>query len=589
VRSSTSRRSDALALIGLAVVLAAPVCVVWLTGALAGVLATGHPLQISLAGAARVLTRLPSHLQRPERAWPANVRDELPDPLALQVSLAVCAILTLALLAAALIALAWLSRRGVHGRAARFAARGELAELRVRRPQPGRVTLGVHHRALIAAEPRASVLLVGPSQAGKTSGLVVPALLEWDGPLLSTSIKSDVIHDTHVARAARGEVRIFDPTGSCGLPSAPWSPIVASGSWEGARRTAARLLGVGERGLARSADEAFWRPAGSRFLAPLLLAAAHGQLTMREVLSWIATTNEAEPAELLESCPSPGAQPALEALRSVWDADARFRSSLLQTIATGLDPWQEPQIAAATIGDSQISARWLLDGPNTLYLIAPADDQRRLRGLFVALLADITAGAFADSARAGKPIDPALLLALDEVANIAPLPNLDEIASTGPGQGVQLLSVFQDISQAADRWGRERAETIFANHRARLFTSGIGDRATLEHLSHTLGEEEIARVATHRQSALTPGSRTLSSEFRALAAPNRVRQQDPDTALLIYGRLAPAWLRLRPWYQDATLSALAAGRPKPRYVARRLTRSLSALLLLLGLTLPWTR
>jgi type IV secretion system protein VirD4 len=575
------------ALIGLGVVLLAPVCVVWLAGTLAGLLAGGRPLEIGLADAARVLTRLPSHLARPGLAWPANVRGQLPGPLTLQISLTVSAVFILALLAGVLVLLAWVSRRGAHGRAARFASRGELTELRVRRPQSGRVTLGVHHRALIAAEERASVVVVGPSQAGKTRGLVVPTLLEWDGPLLSTSIKSDVVHDTHVARAARGEVRIFDPTGSCGLPSAPWSPIVASRSWEDARRTSARLLGVGEHGMARSADESFWRPAGSRFLAPLLLAASHGDLTMREVLSWIATTNEREPAELLESCPSPGAQPALEALRSVWDADARFRSSLLQTVATGLDPWQEPQIAAATIGDSQISARWLLDGPNTLYLVAPADDQRRLRGLFVALLADVTAGAFADSARAGKPIDPALLLALDEVANIAPLPNLDEIASTGPGQGVQLLSVFQDISQAADRWGRERAETIFANHRARMFCSGIGDRATLEYLSHTLGEEEIARVAIHHQSALTPGSRTISSDFRALAAPNRVRQQDTDTALLIYGRLAPAWLRLRPWYRDAALSALAAGgRAKSPRISRRLLRSLSVLL---GFTLRWAR
>jgi type IV secretion system protein VirD4 len=564
-------------LIGLGVVLAAPVCVVWLTGVLAGVLAGGRPVQTSLTGIIRVLARLPSHLSQPELAWPASTRGRLPQTL-VQISLGVSAVVVLALLAGALVALAWLAHGGAHGRAARFAGRGELGELWVRRPEPGRVTLGVHHRKLIAAEERASILLVGPSQAGKTRGLVVPALLEWAGPLLSTSIKSDVVHSTHVARSKRGEVRVFDPTGSCGLPCAPWSPIVASQSWEGARRTAARLLGVGEHAMARSADETFWRPAGARYLAPLLLAAAHGDLTMREVLSWIARTNEEEPAELLESCSSPGAQPALEALRSVWDADARFRSSLLQTVATGLDPWQEPQIAAATIGDSQISARWLLDGHNTLYLIAPAEDQRRLRGLFVALLADITAGAFADSARTGKPIDPALLLALDEVANIAPLPNLDEIASTGPGQGVQLLSVFQDISQAADRWGRERAETLLANHRARLFCSGIGDRATLEYLSHTLGEEEIARVATHRQGALSSGSRTVSSDFRTLAAPNRVRQQDVDTALLIYGRFAPAWLRLRPWYLDATLSALAAGKLRSRRASRRLYKPMSALL-----------
>jgi type IV secretion system protein VirD4 len=497
----------------------------------------------------------------------------------------------IALLAGVVVLIAWASRRGSQGRAraARFAARGELAELAVRHPEPGRVILGVHHGGMIAAAPRASVMVVGPSESGKTTGLVVPALLEWDGPVLSTSIKSDVVKDTHAARAAKGEVHIFDPTGCTGLPHTPWSPVLAARSWEGARRTAARLLGVGERGAARSADDSFWRPAGARFLAPLLLAAAHGDLTMREILSWIALAGEDEPAELLESCPSPAAKPALEALRSVWDADMRFRSSLLQTVATALDPWQEPAIAAATMGDSQITADWLLDGSNTLYLISPADDQTRLSGLFTALVADITAGAFARSAQSGKPISPALLLALDEVANIAPLPNLDEIASTGPGQGVVLLTILQNISQAADRWGRDRAETILANHRARLFCSGIGDRATLDYLRQTLGEEEIKRYSTHRKGTLQPGSKTVSSDFRALATPNRVRQADPDVALLIYGRLAPAFLRLRLWYSHPGLRAIAAGRPQPSPPRPRARRRLRTAFLHLLSPLRWAR
>jgi type IV secretion system protein VirD4 len=484
----------------------------------------------------------------------------------------------MALLAAAALLIARAGRRPTRTRAARFASRGDLSALRVRRPEPGRVTLGVHHRAMIACEPRASVMIVGPSQSGKTTGIVVPAVLEWDGPALSTSIKSDVVHDTHRAREARGEVAVFDPTGSTALPHTPWSPLAAASSWEGARRTAARLLGIGENGGARSADESFWRPAGARFLAPLLLAAAHGDLTMSEVLSWIATVNEDEPTHLLQVCRTPGVAPALEALKSVWEAEDRFRSSLLQTVSTALDPWQEPAIAEATMGDSQISAGWLLRGPNTLYLISPADDQRRLRGLFAALVADITAGAFELSARRGRPIEPALLLALDEAANIVPLPNLDEIASTGPGQGVQLLTVLQNMSQAADRWGRDRAETILANHRARLFCSGIGDQATLDHLRHTLGEEEIARFSTHRSGALQPGSRTTSSDFRSLAPAHRVRQSDADVALLVYGRLAPAWLRLRLWYSTPTLRALVFDQPEPTTLPGRARRLLHAAL-----------
>jgi type IV secretion system protein VirD4 len=551
---------DVAALV-VALVFAIPVAIALLTTAAASLLATGHPIALSVGDALRVLVRLPGTLAHPALAWPARTHRELPGSFALQVELVAATLLVLGAAALLLGVVARHLQRRDQGRAARWASRDELADLHARRPQAGRITLGEHQGKLVAAEPRVSVLGVGPAQSGKSTGLIVPAILEWQGPVLSTSIKADVVHDTQAARSRVGEVFIFDPTASTGLAHTAWSPIAAAHTWEGARRTAANLLGVGDQSAGRSADETFWKPAGARFLAPLLLAAAHGQLTMADVLRWIAALEEDQPTELLKDSASPGALAGLEALRSVWKADPRFRSNLTQTIATSLDAWHEPAIAAATAGESQISAQRLLAGTNTLYLVAPAHEQRRLRGLFTALVADIAAGAFERSAQTGRPIDPPLLLALDEAANIAPLPNLDEIASSGPGQGVQLLTILQNLSQATDRWGKDRAETIIANHRARLFCSGIGDRATLDYVRQTLGDEEIDRISTHRQSPLATGSRTYSSEFRAIAAPHRVRQADTNTALLIYGRLQPAWVNLRPWFANRELRQLVSGDP----------------------------
>jgi len=65
-------------------------------------------------------------------------------------------------------------------------------------------------------------------------------------------------------------------------------------------------------------------------------------------------------------------------------------------------------------------------------------------------VAGIVAEAFARGARTGQPIDPPLLLCLDECANVAPLANLDELASTGPGQGVQLLSRWDPAPRVVD-------------------------------------------------------------------------------------------------------------------------------------------
>lgn len=533
-------------LLSLCALLAAVLAFAILASALAGLLGHAHPIWIGPSAAGTLVARLVSRVSDPALAWPGADRRNLPGASELHVVL----VISLITVAAACL-FAWRLARQLRDstpgrRSAQWATRSDLAELRVRRPEPGRITLGYHRRSLIAAEERASVMVVGPSQSGKTTGLVVPAMSEWDGPVLATSTKADLLVHTLPARSKLGEARVFDPTGATSLGHAVWSPLTASTTWTGARRTAAALLGVGDRSSSRSADDAFWRPAGARYLAALLYAATKtADLTMADVLHWIATSEFDEPAKLLDGSGRGDITPAVDSIQSVKGSDHRFASSLLQTIATALDPWQEPQVAGATMGQSRISADWLLDSTNTLYVVAPADDQRRLSGLFTALVSHIVAGAYERSAKTGRPIEPALLLALDEVANIAPLPNLDEIASTGPGQGVHLLCVLQNISQSYDRWGRDRAETIIANHRARLFCSGIGDRATLDYLRGTLGEEEIARISTQQRGIAVPGSRTHSSEHRPLATPHRVRPADRSQSLLVYGRIAPAWITLR--------------------------------------------
>ncbi len=73
---------------------------------------------------------------------------------------------------------------------------------------------------------------------------------------------------------------------------------------------------------------------------------------------------------------------------------------------------------------------------------------------------------------------------------------------------------------------------------------------------------QIEKVATHRQRLeLDLGSRTYSKDFKRLAAPDRIRQAERDTALLVYGNLPPAWLDLRPWYRDRALRTQVTAPP----------------------------
>ena len=447
---------------------------------------------------------------------------------------------------------------------ARWARRRDLGPLLVRRPAPGRLVLGRWGRGLLAAESRQSVLVVGPTQTMKTSGLAVPALLEWDGPVLATSVKTDLLRDTVAARRARGRVWIYDPAACTGLPADSWSPLAGAQTWAGARRTASALVDAARSGAPSTADADFWYSTSTKLLAPLLLAAAVSGGTMTDVVRWVDTQDDGEVMEILARG---GHQPALTAARASFSREERARSSIFTTTETVLDPFAEPSavpgdLGGFGVGDSgpgaAIDPGPLLDGgAHTLYLCAPAHEQRRLRPLFSALVDQVVRAVYERCSATGRPLDPPLLMVLDEAAAIAPLEDLDGIAATGAGQGIQLVTVWQDLAQVSARYG-SRAASVVNNHRARIILSGVSDAGTLDQVSALLGETASAESST---TVTADGARstTDSTVFRRLAPVDVLRRIEPGEGLLLYGHLPPVAMALRPWFADAGLRRLASG------------------------------
>ena len=162
------------------------------------------------------------------------------------------------------------------------------------------------------------------------------------------------------------------------------------------------------------------------------------------------------------------------------------------------------------------------------------------------------------AARTGRPLERPVLIVLDECANIAPIRELGSIASSGAGQGIQLVTVFQDVAQIQETYGQSSARTIVSNHRARVLLPGIADAETLEYVTRVLGEEALTQQSmTH--AAYGDRSMTESTHYRSLVTPSALRQMRDGEALLLYGRLPPAKLQLRPWFKDRVLKGLAEG------------------------------
>jgi hypothetical protein len=111
--------------------------VLWLTGQVAGYLHSQTWPRVTGSDMGQILIRLPRTPGNPAAAWPPEVRQLLPGAGTFYAIFAVL----LALLSMLVI---WL--------------------------------------------PLAAVIVLGPTQSHKTAGLAVPSVLEWDGPVLATSV-----------------------------------------------------------------------------------------------------------------------------------------------------------------------------------------------------------------------------------------------------------------------------------------------------------------------------------------------------------------------------------------------------------------
>lgn len=423
-------------------------------------------------------------------------------------------------------------------RTARWARRRDVGELAIASPVPGRITLGTVGRQLLAVEPRHSVCVLGPTGSGKTLSVVEPALLEWPGPAVVTTVKVGVLQHTGTHRATLGDVLVYDPTGSTGRPCSTWSPLQGCADWPGAWRMAGWL--VEAAGTASDGRrEQFWTGMARKLLAPLLYAAGAGGGSMADVVRWVDMQEVDEVRELLLDLNTPEAKQAFHAATN--RPKENVGGSSYATAEVVLDAYADPQVAISA-ASCDITPGRVLDSNGTLYLVAPAHAQTRLRPLFEALIMSVIREA-QDRAQAGRTLDPGLLLLLDEAGNTAPLRDLPSIASTGREQGIQVISAWQDMAQVHDHYGRQ-ASTVVNNHRGKLGLAGISDLETLDYLSRLLGDADVDRASVTRQAG-GQRSTSISAQQQRLAPADMLRQLPLGQGVLVYGSTPPAKVKLR--------------------------------------------
>jgi type IV secretory pathway TraG/TraD family ATPase VirD4 len=177
-----------------------------------------------------------------------------------------------------------------------------------------------------------------------------------------------------------------------------------------------------------------------------------------------------------------------------------------------------------------------------LHVVSPSRHQVAAAPLVVCLLDAVVHAAY-DAREAGSGV----LLALDELANVAPLPSLPSIVSEGAGQGVVVLGCLQDLSQARVRWGAA-AEGFLSLFPTTVVLPGIADRATLEALSALIGRHTTTTVSVSK--GRRRGAVTTSVVERPRLAVDEIARGRDGCALVVDAAKRAWWVVLCPAHAD---------------------------------------
>ncbi|WP_028808529.1 type IV secretory system conjugative DNA transfer family protein [Streptomyces canus] len=316
--------------------------------------------------------------------------------------------------------------------------------------------------------PTTNVERVGGWEAQRAEGAILyaprearhptatQAIRDAEGPALVVTSNPALWSDTKDARAKLGPVHVYDPTHLCDTPARlHWSPTAGCEHKETAKARASALLAP-IRPTAKI-DQAVTDVAET-LLRSYLHAAAIEARTIRHVHRWCQGTQVQDAVRTLRTHPkaAPGSAGELEAALTAHPERRDIAQELTSRALSALFTVNIREACTPNRNDA-LALDSFVDEGGTLYVVGESIEDPRTNPGAMPLLTALTSSVvergrrMAERSSSGR-LDPPLTLVLDDVAAVAPLPQLPELLATGADRGLPTLALLRSREQARTRW-----------------------------------------------------------------------------------------------------------------------------------------
>jgi type IV secretion system protein VirD4 len=434
------------------------------------------------------------------------------------------------------------------------------------------VVLGAFERQMLRHDGDEHVLVIAPTNTGKSVGISLPTGLVWRNSFLALDIKGESWSVTSGLRSAFGPVYRFAPASA---DTHRFNPLTQIRRGEAEVRDAQVLADmlVDPEGALR--ERSHWQLRAFELLVAAILWTLYAEERKSLARLGELLADPARPViHLLEDmllrpikagAPHPVVAAGARQLLDMADAE---RSGVVSTALGCLALYRDPVLARATEA-SDFGIEELITGekPVSLYLVIPPQEMSRLKALLRLVLNQILK-RLTEIASENPATGRRVLLMLDEFPQLGRLDFFEYALAYIRGYRIKACLIAQSLNQIVQIYGDN--SSILDNAHVRV-AFACNDERTAKRISDMLGVTTETRsqhnYAGSRMAAWLGHTMVSRQEVpRALLTPGEVMQLPPDEALILTGGAPPIRARKVRYFAEAILNS----RVRPPFSSPRL-------------------
>jgi type IV secretion system protein VirD4 len=416
---------------------------------------------------------------------------------------------------------------------------------------PFGLPLGLKGGALLRYEPNPAKgwraghhLAIAGTRAGKGVSVVIPAIIDHDGPVVCLDVKGENFAVTRRWRAQLGRrVVVLNPFGVIEPSRDGFNPLDYV-----RREHVVRDIDVIAEGLVRP------EPGGgahfSEVARQMIAAAIEVVVTehvgplrnLNTVMDLLLSAGIEERLETWMNTPERFGHRPAQAAAALLAAGENERGAVMTTIKKAFE-WARSDEMRTFLSGSSADFDDLLDDKIDVFIAVPLD-QLGAQAVFMRLLINIVLGTVVrqDGRRVAQK---RILLVMDEFVRLGRMEKLLDIANVAAGSGIEALFVTQDKGQIEAIYGKSDTDSLLGSCvTSRIFGLGRLESYTAEWAAGALGDQTVITRSVQAPTRFGEGQRISTGEQKQrLMTADQILGMPADEMLCLIGSKPPVRLK----------------------------------------------